>query len=150
MEWLGLSRGWTCLPCCCFQADFGRTGAHRCPGAWGRTAACAGTAFPTFSLQHALYGKMSQKKGKNPGRWRGAACCSRQEEEWWLRSWLWEGAAAQGSEGTEQLLSSATSVTPERSFQLCSCTHFPQSLRPQSQASCLEALVGRSSQSVMV
>lgn len=52
---------------------------------------CWGYFFSTFSLQRALYEKMCQKKGKNPGRWRGTDCCSRPEEEWWMESGLWGG-----------------------------------------------------------
>lgn len=42
-----------------------------------------------------------------------------------MKSWLWERAAAKGSEGSEQLLSSATSLTPERLLPAVLLLQFP-------------------------
>lgn len=60
-------------------------------------------------------------------------------------------ALGEGSEGTEQFLSSATSLTPDRLLPAVLLLQSPSvSVRPQSQAFSLEALTGRSSHTVIV
>lgn len=144
----GLKQGGELVcPSCCFQADFRRMGAHR---SLRQDSSLCWDCFLHILTATCTIWKNVPEEREESWQMEGNRQLFQTEEERWLKSWLWEGAAAKGSEGTEQLLSSAPSLTPESSFQLGSCTHFPQSLRPQSQALCLEALVGRSSQTVMV
>lgn len=42
-----------------------------------------------------------------------------------MKSWLWERAAAKDTEGSEQLLSSATSLTPDRLLPAVLLLQFP-------------------------